>query len=205
MLYSGAPMLLENLNVQLFHLINAPITASPLDIHFGIFMANDTLYLLIFSLLIAWFLGRYSTKALVLKAVVTTVIALLIGYLVSLIYPHPRPFVVETGQTLIAHAATASFPSNHMLIFSSIALCYLFAKQVKLGLALLVLAIMVAWARIYVGVHFPFDMLGALIIAFLTNLMIQQLWPRFQQPIMDVALKIYHYFFAFLLNKGIIR
>lgn len=198
-------MSLENLNLQLFHAINAPLTASSLDQYFGIFIANDTLYLLIIGLIMAWFLGRYSTKALVLKAIITTIIALLIGYVVSLVFPHPRPFVIDAGQTLITHAATASFPSNHMLIFSSIALCYLFSKQIKLGIALLILAIMVAWARIYVGVHFPFDMLGAVAIAILTNLMIKQLWPRYQQQIMDIALNIYHYLFAFLLNKGIIR
>lgn len=198
-------MSLESLNLQLFHSINAPITASSLDIYFGIFMANDTLYLLIVGLLMTWFLGRYTSKALVLQAIITTIIALLIGYVVSLIFPHPRPFVIDVGQTLIPHAATASFPSNHMLIFSSIALCYLFAKQTKIGVALLTLALMVAWARIYVGVHFPLDMLGGFIIAMLTNLMVIQLWPRYQQQIMDLALKIYQFFFAFFLNKGIFR
>lgn len=198
-------MSLENLNLQLFHEINAPLTASPLDVHFGIFMANDTLYLLAIGLIMAWLLGRYSTKALVLKAIITTLLALTLGYIISLIYPHPRPFIIDAGQTLIPHAATASFPSNHMLIFSSIALSYLFAKQTKLGLSLLVLAIMVAWARIYVGVHFPFDMLGAFIIALLSNLTITKLWPHCQKQVMDTALKIYQYLFSYLLNKGLIR
>lgn len=198
-------MSLEDLNLQLFHVLNAPLNATPLDIKFSIFMANDTLYLLFIGLICAWFLGRYTTKALVLKAIVTTIIALAIGYIVSLLYPHPRPFVIDAGQTLIPHAATASFPSNHMLIFSSIALSYLFAKQTKLGLVLFGLAIMVAWARIYVGVHFPFDMLGAFIIALLVNLLINQLWPRYQKLVMDSTLKIYHYLFSYFLNKGVIR
>lgn len=198
-------MSLENLNLQIFEYLNAPITATPLDVRFGIFMANDTLYLLLISLIMAWFLGRYSTKALVLKAILTTATALTFGYLISVIYPHPRPFVIEVGQTLISHAATASFPSNHMLIFSSIALSYLFAKQIKLGLALFVLALMVAWARIYVGVHFPFDMLGAIVVAILSNLIITQLWPHIQERLMQFALKVYQYIFAYFLNKGVIR
>lgn len=198
-------MSLENLNLQLFHEINAPLTATPLDIRFSIFMANDTLYMLLIGLILAWFLGRYHTKALVLKALTTTMVALFFGYIISLIYPHPRPFVIDAGHTLISHAATASFPSNHMLIFSSVALSYLFAKQIKLGLCLMSMAIMVAWARIYVGVHFPFDMLGALIVALLSNLAVTQLWPRYQQLLMNIAMKIYQHLFAYFLNKGVIR
>ncbi len=198
-------MSLEMLNYQLFNYLNAPETASNLDIYIGIFIANDTLYILLLFLAMTWLLGTYQSKALALKAVLTTITALLIGYVISLGYHHPRPFMLDMGNTLITHAPTASFPSNHMLIFSSVALSYVFAKQLKFGLSLFAFALLVAWSRIYVGVHFPLDMLGAICVALMTNIMLQWIWNRYQDPIMSFCLKIYHLTFNALLKRGWIR
>lgn len=198
-------MSVEMLNYQLFNYLNAPATASHTDIYFGIFMANDTLYILLLFLAITWFLGSYQSKALALKAVLTTITALLIGYVISLGYYHPRPFMLDMGNTLIKHAPTASFPSNHMLIFSSVAFSYIFAKQLKFGLSLFGFALLVAWSRIYVGVHFPMDMLGAICVALMTNVLLQWIWNRYQDQIMNFCLKIYHLCFNAILKRGWIR
>ncbi|TCM64519.1 undecaprenyl-diphosphatase [Acinetobacter calcoaceticus] len=198
-------MSLETINFQLFDVLNAPASASPADINIAIFMANDTLYILMLFLVLAWFLGSYHSKALALKAVLTAAVALLIGYVISLGYHHPRPFMLEMGNTLIKHAPTYSFPSNHMLIFSSIAFSYIFAQRMKLGLILFGIAIIVAWARVYVGVHFPLDMFGAILVAVLTSVLMQYIWNQYKTPIMAFALKIYQFIFAVLLQKGIIR
>lgn len=198
-------MSLESLNFQVFQYINAPADVSIAMSHLAIFIANDTLYLLMLFLISAWFLGSYQSKALALKAVITTALALGIGYLISLGYPHSRPFVMGMGHTLIHHAPTASFPSNHMLIFSSIAFSYLFAQRFKLSLSLLVMAFLVAWSRIYVGVHFPLDMLGAFCVALFTNILMQLIWQRYATIIMRWALKIYQSIFGILLHKGWVK
>lgn len=195
-------MSLESLNFQVFQSLNAPTDVSTNMSHLAIFIANDTLYLLIIFLIMAWGIGHYQSKALALKAVITTALALGIGYLISLGYPHPRPFVIGMGHTLIQHAPTASFPSNHMLIFSSIAFSYLFSQQLKLGFGLLLMAFLVAWSRIYVGVHFPLDMLGAFCVALLTNILMQLIWQRYHTVIMSFALKIYQFIFGIFLHKG---
>lgn len=197
--------MLEQINHQLFMLINASNHASQLDVYFAIFIAKDTLYLLCIGLLLTWFLGTYQAKALALKAVLCCSLALILGYFVSLVFPQERPFVLHMGNTLISHAATASFPSNHMTIFSTIALSYIFSKQFKWGCFLLMGAFMVAWARIYVGVHFPLDMLGGLILALVTNVLFIFIWPLLNVQAMNVLLKIYQRIFSAWINKGIIR
>ncbi len=198
-------MTLSELNLSLFSWINASPEASNTSIHFAIFIANDLLYCMI--LLFAWFWlrGNYDTKKQILKAFIFTSIAILISQCISHVYYHPRPFVMEIGRTLIYHAPNGSFPSDHMLIFSSIAFSYLFSAQRKLGIFLLVMAWLVAWSRVYLGVHFPLDMLGAFLLAFALNFFGLKLWNLYKDKIMQWALTIHFYLFKPLIQKGYIK
>lgn len=198
-------MTLSELNLSLFSWINASPEATNTSIHFAIFIANDLLYCMI--LLFAWFWlrGNYDTKKQILKAFIFTSIAILISQCISHVYYHPRPFVMEVGRTLIYHAPNGSFPSDHMLIFSSIAFSYLFSAQRKLGVFLLVMAWLVAWSRVYLGVHFPLDMLGAFLLAFALNFFGLKLWNLYKDKIMQWALTIHFYLFKPLIQKGYIK
>ena len=198
-------MTLSELNLSLFSWINASPEASNTSIHFAIFIANDLLYCII--LLFAWFWlrGNYDTKKQILKAFIFTSIAILISQCISHVYYHPRPFVMEIGRTLIYHAPNGSFPSDHMLIFSSIAFSYLFSAQRKLGIFLLVMAWLVAWSRVYLGVHFPLDMLGAFLLAFALNFFGLKLWNLYKDTIMQWALTLHFYLFKPLIQKGYIK
>ncbi|WP_333656175.1 phosphatase PAP2 family protein [Acinetobacter johnsonii] len=198
-------MTLSELNLTLFSWINASPEASNTSIHFAIFIANDLLYCMI--LLFAWFWlrGNYDTKKQILKAFIFTSIAILISQCISHVYYHPRPFVMEVGRTLIYHAPNGSFPSDHMLIFSSIAFSYLFSAQRKLGVFLLIMAWLVAWSRVYLGVHFPLDMLGAFLLAFALNFFGLKLWNLYKDKIMQGALTIHFYLFKPLIQKGYIK
>ncbi|WEI04026.1 phosphatase PAP2 family protein [Acinetobacter johnsonii] len=198
-------MTLSELNLTLFSWINASPEASNTSIHFAIFIANDLLYCMI--LLFAWFWlrGNYDTKKQILKAFIFTSIAILISQCISHVYYHPRPFVMEVGRTLIYHAPNGSFPSDHMLIFSSIAFSYLFSAQRKVGAFLLIMAWLVAWSRVYLGVHFPLDMLGAFLLAFALNFFGLKLWNLYKEKIMQWALTIHFYLFKPLIQKGYIK
>ena len=198
-------MTLSELNLTLFSWINASPEASNTSIHFAIFIANDLLYCMI--LLFAWFWlrGNYDTKKQILKAFIFTSIAILISQCISHVYYHPRPFVMEVGRTLIYHAPNGSFPSDHMLIFSTIAFSYLFSAQRKLGIFLLVMAWLVAWSRVYLGVHFPLDMLGAFLLAFALNFFGLTLWNLYKDKIMQWVLTIHFYLFKPLIQKGYIK
>lgn len=198
-------MTLSELNLSLFSWINASPEATNTSIHFAIFIANDLLYCMI--LLFAWFWlrGNYDTKKQILKAFIFTSIAILISQCISHVYYHPRPFVMEVGRTLIYHAPNGSFPSDHMLIFSSIAFSYLFSAQRKLGGFLLIMAWLVAWSRVYLGVHFPLDMLGAFLLAFALNFFGLKLWNLYKEKIMQWALTLHFYLFKPLIQKGYIK
>ena len=79
--------------------------------------------------------------------------------------PTPRPFLLGLGHTLIDHRPSASFPSNHATVFfiwaTTLALCGLGRLALTFG----GLGLLVAWSRVYLGVHFPADMAGAAVVA----------------------------------------
>lgn len=76
----------------------------------------------------------------------------------------PRPFVLGLSPAFVPHGARGSLPSAHAT--AMFALMFASASVPLRGLAavLLVGALGMSWARIYLGLHFPIDILaGALL------------------------------------------
>lgn len=94
------------------------------------------------------------------------------GYLLSLalgiLWPHPRPATeLPQVKTLVHTLGTwKSFPSDHTLFSFLIAFFILFIYPV-VGSIFLLAAALVGSARVYVGVHYPRDILGGLVLAIL--------------------------------------
>jgi undecaprenyl-diphosphatase len=68
-----------------------------------------------------------------------------------LVYPEPPP--------LVPTPHTGSFPSGHSASAFACATVIAWASP-RLALPAFVLAALVAWSRVYVGVHWPLDVLG---------------------------------------------
>lgn len=198
-------MSLTELNLSLFEWINASSHASDWMIHFAIFIANDLFYIMVLFFAFFWLRGNFQVKKQIIKAFIFTCTALLISQIISHGFYHPRPFMMDVGRTLIYHSPNGSFPSDHMLIFSSIAFAYFFSAKRSIGVMLMAIAWLVAWSRVYLGVHFPLDMLGAFFLAFILNYFGLALWNRYKMMIMPLVLKIHHFLFKPLIEKGYIK
>lgn len=197
-------MSLDQLNLYLFHILNVPDQASIWMINYASLIAHDLVYLFLLIFAIAWFRG-YEVKTGIIKAFIFTAITLLMSEVLSAVLNTPRPFVMDVGRTLIEHAPTGSFPSNHMSIFSGIAFAYYFSPQRDLGRILIWTAWLVAWSRVYVGVHFPIDMLGAFLMAITVNLAGLPLWWKYENQIMNFILGIHYWLFSPLIRMGWIK
>lgn len=193
------------LNLHLFEWFNASNHAHEMTIRFAIFIANDLFYIMLLFFGFYWLRGNFTIKKQIVKAFIFTTVALLISQIISHSFYHPRPFVMEVGRTLIYHSPNGSFPSDHMLIFSTIAFSYFFSEKRSLGIILILLAWLVAWSRVYLGVHFPLDMLGAFSLAFILNFFGLALWNRFKITIIEFVLKIHHAVFKPFIKKGYVK
>lgn len=198
-------MSIEQLNLDLFYVLNVPEHASNFMMHYAMFIAHDLIYLMLVACAAAWLIGDRDTKTSIVKAAIFTAVTLSISEVLSAVLNTPRPFVIDVGHTLIEHAPTGSFPSNHMSIFSGIALSYYFSLKRDLGRILLYVALLVAWSRVYVGVHFPMDMVGAFLIALIINLAGLPLWWKYQNTVMNFVLKIHHVVFRPIIQRQWIR
>ena len=82
-----------------------------------------------------------------------------------------RPCWIETVRLLIDNPSDYSFPSGHTLA-SVIGAFIMTAANRKFGLFAIPLAILIAFSRLYVCVHFPTDIIGAAVLGIVISIII---------------------------------
>lgn len=104
------------------------------------------------------------------RAGVSVLVSLLFSLLICNIIIKPlvariRPFDVNTAVTLIITKPTDySFPSGHTSAAFAATVAVLLGKHKRIGAAMLVLALVLAFSRLYLYVHYPTDVLCGMII-----------------------------------------
>ena len=83
-----------------------------------------------------------------------------------------RPFVLEEGLELITQIPSDySFPSGHTSAAFATAVILFLGLPKKIGIPAMVLAVLMGISRLYVGVHFPTDVLAGAIIGTLAAML----------------------------------
>lgn len=157
---------METFNQHLFLLMNAPVNASPLAITLARYIAELLIWLVPGTLVMGWLKGDEAIRRNLLMAAISGVFGLLLAQVLAWLWPHARPFALGLGTNYLAHAVDGSFPSDHLTLIWSVAFSLLMYPRLRLvGAALAMLGLPVAWARIYLGVHFPLDIAGSAAVA----------------------------------------
>jgi len=194
---------MEELNRAIFLMINAPENPNALILAIAKLLADYMIWLIPAMLVIGWLRGEERTRRILLGAAASGLAGLLINQVIGLIWQHPRPFMIGLGHTFIPHVADSSFPSDHLTLLWAVGFSFLLHRSSRMtGLTLTLLGLPVAWARIYLGVHFPLDMVGATLVAGSCAWFAFREERRFIEPMYNIATRIYRRLFRPLIQCG---
>ena len=103
-------------------------------------------------------------KPLVLSLSAAGVSRFIVGTSIRFLWFRPRPFAAMHVNQLVYHdPLEGSFPSGHALFY--FALSYvIYAYNKKLGTAFYIFSLLIVFSRVYVGIHWPADILAGAII-----------------------------------------
>ncbi len=153
------------LDQDLFLLINSFVGKSPFFDSLAKLLVNEyfvptTLSLILFAL---WFYWEKSDKDIRQKTVLLGVLGIALGNSIvkvtAVFIQRTRPFEVLDTDLLFYRPTDPSFPSNAVVVAFVLATAIFLADK-KIGLVALILSVFYGFSRIFVGVHFPLDVIG---------------------------------------------
>lgn len=197
---------MEELNRSLFIAINATPASPAWLLQLATFIAKDLIAIVPLLIVVLWLWGPRdqlsSQRVLVLKTGMALLYALAISWCVGQLLPHPRPFAIGLGHQFLHHAADDSYPSDHGTTIFTFALAFIFWHRLWSGVILMLAGVAIAWSRIYLGVHWPMDMLGGFVVGLLSCLASHLAWQIYGERMLAVINPLYRSLFALPIRKG---
>ncbi len=148
-----------------FKLISQTLNVPALNSFFALLAIYGREYFWIPVVALMWVLGKRNTKRAAVILAVVFIAIILIGTGLKSVYYRARPFLtIPNVHTLIPRSTDSSFPSGHaMIVMGGAVVALLFLKK-RYSIPLLIEALLVCYSRIYVGVHYPMDVLGGALL-----------------------------------------
>ncbi len=175
--------LVESLDHTLFSLLNQWHSPATDRIWLGLTMLGD-------GLILSVILGAYLVVNPRVTALGVTLIVLS-GMLVQLIkagLPSIRPAeALDAVHVIGPLLRSGSFPSGHAAsaMAAGLTVAYFSSSRIR-GCAVVVLALLASFSRVFVGAHFPGDVLGGIILSLaLFYLLVLFAWPRWERRVPD--------------------
>jgi undecaprenyl-diphosphatase len=176
---------MEYWNTWLFLQTNATAASPKSLILLARFLAATSVPVAIVCLAGLWIWGSTLKRAAILAATAGLLAAMTVNLAIGLVWFHPRPFMLGIGHQLMPHAPETSFPSDHATFLWSLGLSLVLTRERRRwGYAIAVLGLATAWARVYLGVHFPVDMAGSLLVALGGSLLAKAVQPFLRRVVL---------------------
>ena len=162
-------MNLEEIDQNIFLFINSFVGKSEIIDSTAKLLVNEYFLPTILSIILFsfWFYWRedrdIKQRSVLLSVLSVTLGSMVLVSLINFFIQRPRPFDVLDVNLLFYKPTDPSFPSNATVVIFALALS-IFSADKKIGLVALILASIYGFLRVFVGVHFPFDVLAGAFI-----------------------------------------
>ena len=144
--------------------------------------------LFVLFIFVAWWTARRSDAAAMTAALgvpVAAVVAYVVNAVVKVVvaeprpcYAYPRAFLLEPCPPMSDYA----FPSNHSVVVAAITAA-LFLNSWPLGVLGVAATVVMGFSRVYVGAHYPHDVLAGLLVGAVVGFATALLLRRYASPL----------------------
>jgi undecaprenyl-diphosphatase len=139
-------------------------------------IAENTIYVL--GIAVIFFLFSSKNRLMIITGLIALVFAELAGKLSGSVYSNNQPFAeLSDVNKLINMEVNNSFPSDHTIIFFTLTASFWLFKR-KHHYLWVLLALIVGFSRIWVGVHYPGDVTAGAIIGALMAYLAHRIIPN---------------------------
>ena len=169
------------MNYWLFSLINDLANQSVILDALMIVISKVVPYMYI--VILAWLYiqgfrtGNFKLRGESFATGVLFVICLIGSFILGSMFYENRPFVDHNVVLIVNHAADASFPSDHAVGTMALA-CGILYYRWNLGTWMVYGSILVGISRVFVGNHYPGDIVGAFILVWIFTALYNKLLRR---------------------------
>lgn len=155
-------MSILSIDLSLFHLLNNFAGQSAFWDAIFVFCAEYLIYIMgafVFVSFIFWKRAwQEKIKIALIFGIFSIVLYGIVFFVFHPLWPRERPFEAMFGVVQLIPESGFSFPSKHAL-FSFFIATFVFGFSKKVGVWFLVMAFLISLGRVFVGVHYPLDVL----------------------------------------------
>jgi undecaprenyl-diphosphatase len=173
-----------------FELLNSTAAHHPVLRLLAIILAKYGV--LFYALLLLWlWVNRTNDRqrGVLLLAVAACAFALGANAVLNVATPRPRPFLALPATVLVTPPHDSSFPSDHAAIAFVVSTTLRLGGEPEWGALALLVAIVIGAARVAVGVHYPSDTIGGLIVGVVFATALLAFYPPLR-PALDAVIRI---------------
>ncbi len=154
---------MQNLNLALFGAIAGGFAPDPQRLSVAIFASEAGPWLAAALMFVAGFRRPRAAPYLLISLAVAVATAMLAKDIAAALNS-PRPFMIGLSPSHVSHGERGGLPSTHASVMFAVAAMLLLHPGLRMtGAGVAALAAVTAWARIYLGIHFPFDIAAGLV------------------------------------------